>query len=202
MDVKVRQSVGNGSAARRRGWVGLVVALTVTGLAVPAAPAYAKPTPPPAEQPLYEVVMNGEVYDPDEVTVSPMLSAPGCTSGQSSTTHIVAWQRRRPDGVALLQCGTLSWGWRHIADRHGSDWQRIVTTYKLGGTWDQFAKWAMSGTVGQPLSAPYKASNDTYTYTAPIQNRAYNSGATAKSYMVYVPVGASNDRVITGYPVS
>ncbi|MDR5699055.1 hypothetical protein [Agromyces aerolatus] len=85
---------------------------------------------------------------------------------------------------------------------HSSDWNNIVTKYGLGGTWQQFALWAISGAVGQPASAPYDGGNDTYRYSAVVQIKNYNSKATARTYTVTVPVGAKNNKVITAFPRS
>ncbi|MFK4731629.1 hypothetical protein ROT00_18205 [Agromyces mediolanus] len=172
--------------------------LAASQLMLPAPAAAATSTPPP-QQAQYEVLLNGKRYSSDAAT--PFLAPTGCAKSDSETKHVVSYQRRRPNGVGVLLCGNSGFGWRHISARHGGDWQTIVTKYKLGGTWDKFAKWAMSGTLAQPLSARYNSGNDTYRYTAVLQIRSYNSAATTRSYTIVVPVGGQNNRIVTAYPV-
>jgi hypothetical protein len=175
----------------------VAAALAVSpGVPVNASTA-ARPASVAANSPEYEVVVNGITYDAEN------LADPSCAAGDAELKHVVAYQRRRPDGVAVIYCGNATgFGWRHIVAEHSSDWNNIVTKYGLGGTWQQFALWAISGTVGQPASAPHDGGNDTYRYTAVVQIKDYQSKAIARTYTVTVPVGAKNDRVITAFPRS
>lgn len=179
----------------------LISTITVMMMAAfPAAAATASPLEvrqgPTSIAQRYEVLINGVPYEPAGFSAS---LVPSCSASDPETKHIVAYQRRRPDGVAVLLCGSSAFGWRHIAERHGKDWQNIVTKYALGGSWEDFARWAIEGTVGQPVSAPEKP-NGTWTYTGFIQIRQYNSNAVAKSYTATVPVSMDNDRIVIAHP--
>lgn len=147
----------------------------------------------------YTVSIGGAVYDPSSAGVTAKLAAPGCNSGDPDSKRVTNWQRRNPDGVAKLVCGNYSYGWRHIADRHGQDYQNIVTKYQLGRSWDDFAKWAMSTTVGAPQSAPINSSNNTWSYTAPIEIKN-NQGQVVRTYSMRVAVSRSDEKIITAFP--
>jgi hypothetical protein len=53
-------------------------------------------------------------------------------------------------------------------------------------------------TILAPSSAAYNSSNDTYTYTTPIQLKD-SQGHVVKTYYTVVPVARVTRNVITGY---
>ncbi|MBF0817133.1 hypothetical protein E4U02_11970 [Microbacterium paludicola] len=147
----------------------------------------------------YTAVISGVEYA-ERADASVMLAAPGCSSTDKATKTVNMWQRRNPNGVAKLECGTKTgYGWRHIADGHGQDWQNILTKYKIAGTWSDFAKWNIGNTVGAPASAPYNSTNNSYTYQAPLQIKN-SKGQVVRTYTVKVPVGKTTERIITAFP--
>lgn len=147
----------------------------------------------------YTAVIAGVEYI-EPSGVSARLAAPGCSSSDKSTKRINTYQRRNPNGVAKLECGTTSgYGWRHIANGHGQDWQNILTKYKIAGTWSDFAKWNIGNTVGAPASAPYNSANNSYTYQSPLQIKN-SKGQVVRTYTVKVPVGKTTERIITAFP--
>ncbi|WP_058235030.1 hypothetical protein [Devriesea agamarum] len=151
----------------------------------------------PAEE--YTAVIAGVEYI-EPSGVSARLAAPGCFSSDEATKRINIYQRRNPNGVAKLECGTASgYGWRHIANAHGQDWQNILTKYKISGTWSDFAKWNIGNTVGAPASAPYNSANNSYTYQSPLQIKN-SKGQVVRTYTVKVPVGKTTERIITAFP--
>ncbi|MDQ1123455.1 hypothetical protein QE412_002028 [Microbacterium trichothecenolyticum] len=144
----------------------------------------------------YTVSIGDAVYDDRDTGM--MLSAPGCNAGDPESKRVTNWQRRNPNGVAKLVCGNSQFGWRHIAGRHGQDYQNIVTKYRLGRSWDDFAKWAMSTTVGAPQAAPVR-NNNTWGYTAPIQIKN-KQGQVVRTYSMLVSVSRSDEKIITAFP--
>lgn len=180
----------------------VVTSVLVSGTLLAVQPAHAS-TVGGEESPLieeeYTVSIGGVVYDDSEPQMSAMLAAPGCNAGDAETKRVTNWKRRNPNGVARLICGTSGYGWRHIAARHGQDYQNIVTKYQLGRSWNDFAMWAMSTTVGAPASAPVNPYNNTWGYTAPIQIKN-NKGQVVRTYSMLVSVSRSDEKIITAFP--
>jgi hypothetical protein len=147
----------------------------------------------------YVVTMNGKTYEPGPEFSTLATAAPGCSTGDADTKNVAAYQRRSPDGVAILLCGNNDFGWRHITNGKASSWGGIVTKYGLDGTWHKFAKWAMLNTLGAPATVTTVAGNK-WNYKAPIQIKSYNGKAPSRTYTVTVSVAKDSNRIITAFP--
>lgn len=170
------------------------VAASAAPYSVSAVSSTGSVTPNPQGE--YTATLNGVEFGG---SVSALAAAPGCSASDPATKRVNTWQRRNPSGVAKLECGNSSYGWRHIAAGKAQDWQNIINKYNLGTDWATFAKWNIGNTVGAPASAPYNSANQTYTYQAPLQIRNAQ-GQVVRTYTVKVPVGSTTERIITAFP--
>ncbi|WP_157605280.1 MULTISPECIES: hypothetical protein [unclassified Plantibacter] len=182
--------------------------LTIAALSLlPGGPAQAIS----ANDPQYELVMNGEVFQtgnstaPNAAARAAASTAPGC-AGKEAGWRINAFRHAAkgpaPAGVATLKCGIGTedgWGWNHIAYGHTSDW--TIVAAPAGGSWDQIAQWAIEQTLLAPRNVTTQ-SNETYRYTAPVQIRDARTGEVAEEWLVLVSFGRVNQNIITAYPVS
>lgn len=184
---------------------GLISAILLGGQPASALAASPNPSAPPPGIVLpdsnddFSISIGDKTYEPTGGMSKNGLAAPGCSADDPESKRVTNWQRRNPAGVAKLVCGTAGYGWRHIAQRHGQDYQNIVNKYQLGQSWQDFAKWAMSTTVGAPQSAPVNTSNNTWSYTAPIQIRN-KQGQVVRTYSMLVAISRSDEKIITAYP--
>ncbi|WP_345412884.1 hypothetical protein [Actinomycetospora chlora] len=98
-----------------------------------------------------------------------------------------------------LSCGTEAFGYRHISNRHGSDWQNIAVY--TGENWRDLADFAIEQilTAPQPGYPRYNDKNDTWAFTAPLEIRD-GDGRVRDVYHPVVVVAGSDGKVITAYP--
>lgn len=100
---------------------------------------------------------------------------------------------------AVLLCGNGGYGYRHIADRHGRDWENLA--FYTGGNWRDLADFAIRQTltVPQPSYPAFNPKNETWTYKAPLQIKD-SRGEVRATYWPIVSVAARDGRIITSYP--
>lgn len=163
----------------------------------------------------WSIFLDGEeLAGPD---MSTMLSAPGCASGDKSTKNIRTFSRKSWSNFtgtsAYLQCGLGSyvqanarggdWGWRHIAGKHGADWNRMITTYPQAAagsnvtSWDGLAKAAIDRALRFSSGTTYQASSGNYSFSSIMEIR--RKGALIRSYTVVVWVKGSDKTIRTAY---
>lgn len=103
-----------------------------------------------------------------------------------------------PGGAsAYLRCGSENWGYRHIKARHIQDWENLAAM--AGDNWRSFADWAVEQILKAPGSVDYRESNDTWSFTAPIQIKRAD-GSVVATYHPLVSVANDSKNIITAYP--
>jgi hypothetical protein len=126
------------------------------------------------------------------------VDAPGCI-GHDANRSYLAFSRSAKGGakrgIGELRCGNDAWGWRHIMARHKGDYGRIGA--KRGWSWELFATWCISGTLGAPKTAIYQAENKTWLYKAPVQ--VWHGGKLQATYQNRVSMRAKDFLIITAY---
>lgn len=125
-----------------------------------------------------------------------------CSGSDKNTKMVRGFQRAAgnglPAGKANLKCGSEKWGYRHIAQRHTSQWSSLA--FQVGApSWQQFADFSMNQALRYPADVTYTSTNDTYTYRTEIQIRD-NKGRVLYSFYSYVVVARVTKNVITAYP--
>ncbi|MGW0663399.1 hypothetical protein [Streptodolium elevatio] len=98
---------------------------------------------------------------------------------------------------AYLRCGSENWGYRHIKARHIQDWENLAAM--AGDNWRAFADWAMEQILKVPGSVDYRDSNDTWSFSAPIQIKRAD-GSVVATYHPLVSVANDSKNIITAYP--
>lgn len=123
-------------------------------------------------------------------------------SGQSSQHLVWTYERNGggPGDAAYLRCGSdTNWGLRHIEDRHEADWGNRAAV--VGAAWDDMADFCIGQTLLAPSSVTYRANNDTWRFSAPIQIRDV-SGQVIARFTTAVVVADNSENIITSFPLS
>lgn|SRR5690606_9236121 len=133
-------------------------------------------------------------------------AASSCAAGDSNQRIIYTLARGVPvtggglsAGTSRIRCGSSSWGLRHIDIQHSGQWGTIAS--RVGGGWEEFMAWAVGEILRVPERATYRASNDTWGYTAPLVILD-SDGNVVGEYNPLVAVAAGSGNVITAYPRS
>jgi hypothetical protein len=103
-------------------------------------------------------------------------------------------------GVASLGCGSKAWGYRHILDRHLSQWEFIASFDRVN--WRTAADWGMWNALKHPGKTTYRASNNTYSYETTIYLKNKNTGQIVKKATVVAVVAHVTKNIITSYPTA
>lgn len=127
---------------------------------------------------------------------------PGCGTGEKADKVIKKWTRYVKTGskTAYLRCGTqASYGYRHITNRHASQWDSIRTKYNLAAHWTDFMLNSTAGNLSS-MGATLKSANNKDTYTSPLCIASIQTGKVVRVYDIVTPVAASSDNIISSYP--
>jgi hypothetical protein len=125
-------------------------------------------------------------------------------SGDVFASYQWAW-----DGVAHtkdLKCGTLGWGYRHIEDRHKTDWQNKLDQMQDAGlalnyTWDDvMASGIWAGLDWADFYRPTPAQNKACV----VGELAFidSNGEILQHFSVATAFATDSTRIITSYPTS
>lgn len=101
--------------------------------------------------------------------------------------------------TSTLFCGNERYGYRHIANSHGADWQNIA--FYTGENWRFLTDFAIEQilTVPEPGYPVYRKDNDTWTYRAPLEIRD-SYGQVRATYHPIVSIAARDGKIITAFP--
>jgi hypothetical protein len=105
-----------------------------------------------------------------------------------------------PAGTSsTLLCGTEGFGYRHVAARHGQDWQTVALY--TGGNWRDLADFAIEQTLRAPHPGypRHNDKNDTWVFKAPLEIRD-SEGRVRDVYHPVVVVAGGDGKLITTYP--
>lgn len=133
-------------------------------------------------------------------------AVPACPSNAKPSQGVKEYPRKHWNGVvkgghANLLCGTpgsTGYGMRHIWSGHGADFERIVDKYPLDISAAQFMIQSAGAVLDGPDNVTHRTSNDTFTYTAPIE--ITYRGRVYRTYEMVVAVGNKNWNIITVHP--
>lgn len=179
-----------------------VVAIQALLLLGPGAAAHAatpqSPVPPLVSSSYTVVGPNGAVYTPPKTTgVRPQLD-PGtialCNAGFGDVS-VRSWNNSSIGHIDLF-CGDNSSGYVHIRTDHQADWQAVLNTYPIGGSWDDLMVFATGEAITK--GSPVNEGSNKYCYSAPIQIK--NGSTVVTTYYPTIIVSVNNKRVITSYP--
>ncbi|MGA4777628.1 hypothetical protein ACPCUX_03725 [Cellulosimicrobium sp. AB352] len=135
---------------------------------------------------------------------SPQATWAACGVFDKNTKLVRTFQRVAragfSSGKSYLRCGSPSWGLRHVADRHRTQWEMLAM---MGGSssWRTFTDWAINEALRSPAHVWYESKNDTYVYKTKIQIRDRSDRVRAVKY-AYVVVARVSKNIITTYPAS
>ncbi|MFC0675652.1 DNRLRE domain-containing protein [Brachybacterium hainanense] len=115
-----------------------------------------------------------------------------------SKSHVLAKYWSKFDGTVKMECGTSTYGMRHIIQRHRSDWLRTIGGR---GDWKKFMDWG----IRQALSNPAIAVSQTggkRCYSAPLVMYRYVNGKPVywKTRWANVVVSKYYATIITAFP--
>jgi len=150
------------------------------------------------------------------IVFTALLEAPGaaaqtgappwaaCGASSPEDKPVTTFPARPPVGgpartYAVLLCGNPGFGYRHIADGHGRDWEDLAVY--TGGNWRALADFAIRQTltVPQPGNPAFDPKNETWTYKAPLEIRDAQGNVRA-TYWPIVSVAARDGRIVTSFP--
>ncbi|MBB6119009.1 hypothetical protein [Nocardiopsis algeriensis] len=175
------------------GVIAILMALALLG-SMPQA--HATHVLPAATVEDYYVEINGVEYRPSQER-SQTWAACGARDDSHKLVRTFTKNGGPSGKSAYLKCGSQGWGYRHIKDRHMDDWNNIAA--QIGDNWRSFADFAIEQILIAPESVSYRAGNDTYAFTAPVQIRD-GDGNVVRTYRPVVSVANESRNIITAYP--
>jgi hypothetical protein len=101
-------------------------------------------------------------------------------------------------GTANLACGSASWGYRHILQRHLAEWQSNAAI--AGNNWRDLADLAISAALIDPDVTAYSQRNDTFCYSRLIYLADNRTGKVVGEKTPNVIVASRTKNIITAYP--
>jgi hypothetical protein len=156
-----------------------------------APPLPLEPAPPPVPMPPYQPQVWGACKlsgaDPNKV-VRTFYRAP-LTAGSNSM----------PAGDSVLYCGNDKYGFIHIVDEHGAQWQQVAgSTWPGAGNWRYLADYAISATLANPENVTYDQDRNTFAVYRNIY-RMTDDGL-VYAFTCRVVVSGSDGKIITAFP--
>lgn len=124
---------------------------------------------------------------PEDKTVRTFARAPINTPGHAMV-----------EGTSTLYCGNLKNGYRHIADGHESDWQRIDGRYN----WRDNADHSIEVALQHPMTVCYAETNGTFVIGYLLFEKNLRNGGqlTGKTLWANVIIDGGGGKIITAYP--
>jgi hypothetical protein len=106
-----------------------------------------------------------------------------------------------PPGPATLYCGTPGQGERHIEANHGKEWEYFGSVVGEVGNWRYAADWAIEQVLARPMPGYpiFDASNNSWSYTAPIEIRDHANQVRDVWYPI-VAIAGQDGKVLTAIP--
>jgi hypothetical protein len=147
------------------------------------------------------------VADPDEVAsgggFSTQATWGACGIFDENLKVIRTFTDRRggaglPGGSSTLNCGSENWGYRHIVDRHLSQWQAKAAVAREN--WRDTADYGILWAFKDPDKVTYRGSNDTYCYSRKINLVNEDNGQVVGNYYPNVAIARVSKRIITAVP--
>jgi hypothetical protein len=114
---------------------------------------------------------------------------------------LVAGVSAMPGGDTVLYCGNDKYGFYHLLDRHGQDWQNVaMSRFPGGGNWRYLADYSIGATLANPERVDYNSGNDTFT----VQRNIYRitDDGLVYSFTCRVVVSATDGKIITAFPTT
>ncbi|MDZ4232442.1 MAG: hypothetical protein U1C73_01465 [Dietzia sp.] len=106
-----------------------------------------------------------------------------------------------PSGDSVLYCGNDKYGFYHMANRHGSDWDRVASSRFPGaGNWRYLADYSISSALANPERVDYNSQNDTFTVHRNIY-RITDDGP-VYAFTSRVVVSGTDGKIITAFPTT
>lgn len=103
-------------------------------------------------------------------------------------------------GLSSLACGSSQWGYRHIVDRHLTDWQARAA--QANENWRVTADYGIEWALKDPDRVVYRSSNDTYCFSRKLLLINNNNGQVVGSYYPNVAIARGSKNIITAIPTS
>jgi hypothetical protein len=108
--------------------------------------------------------------------------------------------RTMPAGTTNLTCGNERFGFYHIANSHGEQWeQKGEITLE---NWRDVADYAIQEALAHPMAVTYRTDNDTFCYSRLIFLVDKRNGETVGSYQPNVVISARDQYIVTAWPSS
>ena len=98
-----------------------------------------------------------------------------------------------------LYCGTENWGYRHIKNSHGSQWEGLARS--VGMNWRDFTDQVIRDGLKGPQRVDYRAKNLTYTYQGSFWIKDSHGNIKGR-YCSQIAVTKASGQIITAYPKS
>lgn len=103
-------------------------------------------------------------------------------------------------GFSDLDCGSSNYGYRHIVDRHLSQWEAKAALTKQN--WREVADFGINWALQDPDRTTYRSYNDTFCFQRLIYLVNTQTGQTAGTTQVAVVVARVSKNIITAFPGS
>lgn len=159
-------------------------------------PLPAEPPPPPPPVPMKD-------YTPKVWSACKLRGAdPNKVVRTFNRAPLNAGFRTLPGGDSQLYCGNDKFGFLHIADEHGEDWERKEDAGLWPGNWRYLADYAIASALAYPETVTYRQGNDTFEVTRGIApTDADGTAIGPPTWRALVVISASDGKIITAYPV-
>jgi hypothetical protein len=161
-----------------------------TGFEFRESPFPLEPPPPPVPMPPYQPQVWGACKlsgaDPNKV-VRTFYRAP-----------ITARFNSLPAGDSQLYCGNDKYGFLHIANDHGRQWETMSGRFPSAGNWRYLADYAISATLAHPERVEYRQDNNTFAVYRDICRMTDDGPVYA--FTCRVAISASDGKIITAFP--
>ncbi len=175
----------------------LVAVLAVCGVLFTSS-AYAETSAEPSAQEDYTIEVGGVEYSPMQIK----KTWAACGSNDPASKPVREFARKGPPGVrgtSVLRCGHDRGGYRHIYNRHKTDWENVGM--RVGDPqWRSIADFTIEQVLRESSKGtPVHTSGNKWEYWAPLQIRDSN-GNVVDTYYPRVFVSGTNEQVVTAFP--
>lgn len=131
-------------------------------------------------------------------------AACGVSDAETKLVRRFALGSGLPDGgpgwhISDLLCGTAGYGYRHIKDRHITDWENIA--FMVGWNWRDMADFALEHGLDYPQRVDYRSGNDTFLYQGSFWI-ADSEGNVMAKYCSQTAIASQDGKIITSFPKS
>jgi hypothetical protein len=106
-----------------------------------------------------------------------------------------------PGGDSVLYCGNDKYGFYHIVNRHGSDWNNVaMSRFPGAGNWRYLADYSIGAALANPERVDYNSQNDTFT----VQRNIYRitEDGPVYAFTSRVVVSGTDGKIITAFPTT